>query len=94
MVTTTLQEKLATVRFAPDPEPHIVVDGEICRDCTLHACVYACPANLFSLLSDGSIVFSHEQCFECGTCYVACNREGAITWRYPGGGLGVSFRDS
>jgi hypothetical protein len=44
---------MATVRFRPDPEPHIVVDGEVCRD-----------------------------------------REGAITWRYPGGGLGVSFRDA
>lgn len=94
MVTTTLAEKLATVTFRPDPTPHIVVNGEICRDCSLHACVTACPANLFTLLSDGSIVFSYEQCFECGTCYVACNREGAITWRYPGGGCGVTFRDS
>jgi ferredoxin like protein len=94
MVRTSLQEKLATVRFDPDPEPHITVNGEVCRECTLHSCVYACPANLFSLLSDGSIVFSYEQCFECGTCYVACNHEGAITWRYPGGGRGVSFRDS
>jgi len=92
--STTLQEKMATVRFRPDPEPHIVVNGEVCQDCTVHACVYACPANLFSLLSDGSIAFSYEQCFECGTCYVACNREGAISWRYPAGGLGVSFRDA
>ena len=58
MVSTTLEEKLATVRFRPDEVPHITVDGEICTDCTLHSCVYACPANLFSLLSDGSIVFS------------------------------------
>ncbi len=94
MVRTTLLEKLATVRFRPDPEPHITVDGEICRECTLHACVHACPAGLFSLLSDGSVGFSHEHCFECGLCAVACNREGAITWRYPGGGLGVSFRDA
>ena len=91
---SSLPEKLATVRFRPDPVPHITVNGEVCRDCTLHACVWVCPADLFSLLSDGSIVFSHEQCLECGACAVACNREGAITWRHPGGGLGVSFRDS
>ncbi|HZV51353.1 MAG TPA: 4Fe-4S dicluster domain-containing protein [Candidatus Dormibacteraeota bacterium] len=91
---TTLQERLSTVRFRPDPEPHIVVDGDVCRECSLHACVTACPAGLFTPLSDGTVVFSYEECFECGTCYVACNREGAIRWRYPGGGYGVAFRDA
>ena len=47
-----------------------------------------------SLLSDGSIVFSYEQCFECGTCYLVCNREGAIKWSYPDGGKGVVLRRS
>jgi ferredoxin like protein len=94
MVSTTLAERMTTVRFRPDHEPHIVVDGDVCRDCSLHTCVYVCPADLFTLLSDGSILFNHEQCFECGTCYIACNRDGAITWRYPGGGRGVTFRDS
>jgi ferredoxin like protein len=91
---TTLAEKMSTVRFRVDSEPHIVVDSRICQECTLHSCIYVCPANLFSLLSDGSILFNYEQCFECGSCYVACNREGAITWRYPRGGYGVSFRDA
>ena len=91
---TTFQEKISTVRFRVDDRPHIVVDGDICRECSLHSCVHACPANLFSLLSDGSILFNYEQCVECGTCYVACNREGAISWSYPRGGYGVSFRDA
>jgi ferredoxin like protein len=94
MVRTPLVEKMSTVRFRVDSEPHIVVNGELCRDCSVHACIYVCPANLFSLLSDGSILFSYDQCFECGACYVACNHEGAISWKYPRGGYGVSFRDS
>ena len=56
------------------------------------ACVVACPANLFVPTSDGGILFNYEQCFECGTCYLVCNTEGAITWTYPEGGHGVVFR--
>ena len=41
---------------------------------------------------DGGILFNYEQCFECGTCYLVCNTEGAITWTYPDGGHGVVFR--
>ena len=47
------------------------------------ACVVACPANLFVPTADGGILFNYEQCFECGTCYLACNTEGAITWTLP-----------
>ena len=36
----------------------------------------------------GGILFNYEQCFECGTCYIACNQEGAIRWFYPDGGYG------
>ena len=56
------------------------------------ACVTACPADLFVPTADGAILFNYEQCFECGTCYLVCNTEGAITWRYPEGGYGVVFR--
>ena len=42
--------------------------------------------------SDGGILFNYEQCFECGTCYLVCNEEGAITWTYPDGGHGVVFK--
>ena len=47
------------------------------RGCTTRACVTACPANLFVPTSDGGILFNYEQCFECGTCYLVCNDEGA-----------------
>jgi ferredoxin like protein len=52
----------------------------------------ACPAGLFVPTADGGILFNYEQCFECGTCYLACDTAGAITWTYPDGGHGVVFR--
>ena len=75
------------------PSAHIIVDGDACRGCTdprrasspaRPTC--SCPT------SDGGILFNYEQCFECGTCYLVCNTEGAITWTYPEGGHGVVFQ--
>ncbi|MBM3679295.1 MAG: ferredoxin [Actinobacteria bacterium] len=85
-------DRMATVRFDVDERPHIVVDSDSCRGCSTRACVTACPANLFVPTADGGIVFNYEQCFECGTCYMVCNVEGAIRWSYPSGGKGVVFR--
>jgi|SRR5471030_584760 ferredoxin like protein len=86
------EDRMATVEFRVAERAHIVVDAEICRSCTTKACITACPANLFALTSDGGILFNYEQCFECGTCYMVCNSEGALTWSYPDGGYGVVFR--
>lgn len=94
MVTTTFEEKMYTPRFRVDEIPHIVVNAAVCNDCSVRACVYVCPANLFVPLDDGGILFNYEECFECGTCYIACNKEGAIRWTYPRGGYGVTFRES
>lgn len=94
MVTSTLEEKMATVRFRVDREPHIVVNNAICESCTLRPCVYICPANLFVPLDDGTILFNYERCLECGTCYIACGDKGAIAWSYPRGGFGVMFREA
>jgi ferredoxin like protein len=88
------EERMGTVEFRVAPHAHIVVDGDTCRDCSTRECVIACPADLFVPTADGSILFNYEQCFECGTCYMVCNREGAITWHYPEGGHGVVFRSS
>ena len=94
MVALTLEERMRTVRFRVDTEPHIRVHAEICDDCTVRSCIYVCPANLFTPLDDGGILFNYEECFECGACYIVCNREGAIEWSYPRGGYGVTFRES
>ena len=78
--------------FRVDPDrAHITVVSDICRDCSVRGCLIACPAQLFVLTSEGGILFNYEQCFECGTCYMVCNEEGAITWTYPEGGHGVVF---
>jgi len=84
-------ERMATVDFRVGARAHISVDADVCRSCTTKACVSACPANLFAPTSDGGILFNYEECFECGTCYMVCNAEGALTWTYPDGGHGVVF---
>jgi ferredoxin like protein len=86
------EDRMATVEFRVSPKAHIVVDGDRCNGCSTRDCVVACPANLFVPTSDGGILFNYEQCFECGTCYMVCNTEGAISWQYPEGGHGVVFR--
>ncbi len=88
------EDRMGTVEFRVAPTPHIVVDSDVCRSCTTTACVTACPADLFVPTSDGGVLFNYEQCFECGTCSMVCNEEGAISWSYPPGGSGVVFRSS
>ena len=88
----SFDDRMETVVFKVSHTAHIVVDGEVCRSCTTQACVTACPAKLFVPVDDGGILFNYEQCFECGTCYLICNNEGAISWSYPEGGHGVVFR--
>ena len=88
----SFSDRMDTTEFRVHDKPHIVVDGKVCKDCSTRACIVACPANLFVPTSDGGIVFNYEQCFECGTCYLVCNQEGAIKWSYPEGGFGVIFR--
>lgn len=86
------EDRMATVEFRVGERPHITVDSDVCRSCTTKDCVVACPANLFAPTADGGILFNYEECFECGTCYMVCNHEGAISWTYPDGGQGVVFR--
>lgn len=90
----SFEDRMGTVEFRVAPTAHIVVDAAVCRDCSAQVCVHACPANLFAPTADGGIVFNYELCFECGTCYMVCNGDGAISWSYPEGGAGVVFRSS
>ena len=93
-VGDNFEDRMATVDFRVSAKPHIEVNGASCRGCSTKPCVTACPANLFVPTSDGGILFNYEQCFECGTCYIVCNEEGAIRWNYPEGGKGVVFHRS
>ena len=89
---TGFDERVATTEFRVGARAHITVDTRVCRSCTTQACVRCCPADLFTPTADGGILFSYEQCFECGACYQVCNTGGAISWSYPDGGQGVVFR--
>ncbi len=85
-----IEDKLYQVRFNVDKEAHIVIDKQICSTCPDKPCLVICPVENYKL-EDGSISFSWQGCLECGTCRIACYR-GAVSWRYPRGGYGVSFR--
>ena len=87
----SFEERMSTVEFRVSHAAHIVLNADSCRGCSTQDCVTACPAGLFVRTSDGGIVFNYEQCFECGTCYLICDTEGALSWSYPDGGHGVVF---
>ena len=85
-----LDERLATLNFRLDPEPHIVIRQDLCLTCVGRPCTVVCPAGLYEW--DGAqIVHSCEGCLECGSCRVICPLE-AIEWCYPLGGYGVCYR--
>ena len=90
----SFDDRMATSEFRIHERAHIVVDGDACRGCSTKECVVACPARLFVPTSDGGVLFNYEQCFECGTCYLVCNKEGAISWTYPEGGHGIVFHQT
>ena len=90
----SFESRMDSVEFRIAEQAHIVVDDRICADCSTRGCVVACPANLFVPTAAGGILFNYEQCFECGTCYLVCDQQGAITWTYPEGGHGVVFHRS
>ena len=90
----SFESLMGSVEFRVHEQAHIVVDDRKCVDCSVRGCIAACPANLFVPTADGGILFNYEQCFECGTCYLVCNEEGAISWSYPEGGHGVVFHAS
>ena len=78
------EDRMELTDFVVGERPHNTVDRDACRGCPTKAG--------FVPTADGGILFNYEQCFECGTCYLACNTEGAIHWTYPDGGCGVVFR--
>lgn len=91
-VKTTVSERLGANRFELDEEEsHIHVDQELCRTTgTGKAIIAVCPAGVYSE-RDGEIHVEYAACLECGTC-LAVAAPGALTWRYPRGGFGVTFR--
>ncbi|MGD1119960.1 MAG: 4Fe-4S dicluster domain-containing protein [Dehalococcoidales bacterium] len=79
-------------QFHVDEQSHIIVNKEICKTCDHLACVTACPANCYTW-DEATKLLSvvYENCLECGTCHVICDK-GALDWSYPRGGYGVIYR--
>lgn len=88
----SVQELLACDKFTvDDEETHIIINKEICRSCRTKPCIYACPAELYTL-KEGAIHFDDAGCLECGTCRLICPQEGAMSWQYPRGSFGIIYR--
>ena len=87
-----IEERLNSNAWDVDQRPHIrIIDPEQCRRCDKKPCLYLCPARCYTPGPDGTVLFSHEGCLECGTCRVVCP-ESNIEWNYPKSGFGVQYR--
>ena len=87
----TIEEKLLKTRFVVNSgTPHITVDTSLCPDCSDEPCLTVCPVQCYQK-EKNRIVFSWENCVECGSCRIVCPT-GAVTWNYPWGGFGVCYR--
>ena len=90
----SLEGKLFTVRRTIASESHIKVDRSLCKRCVSRVCTTICPAGVFVWdRAADRVEVRHENCLECGMCWVACEMQ-AIEWSYPVWGAGISYRRS
>ncbi len=94
MKKVSIPQRLAVNRFTLDEgESHIEVNQELAKSTgTGKQIVAVCPAHVYTEEPDGTISVEYAACLECGTC-LAVASPGALTWHYPRGGMGVSFRE-
>lgn len=94
MKKLSVPQRLAVNRFELDEgECHIEVNQELAKSTgTGKRIVAVCPAHVYAEEADGTISVEYAACLECGTC-LAVASPGALTWHYPRGGMGVSFRE-
>ncbi len=75
-----------------EADPHLrIIDQQTCRACTTKPCTVTCPVDNYRAEADGRTSILWESCIECGTCRIVCPYEN-ISWKYPAGGFGVSYR--
>jgi len=89
----TLDDKIYLVTIKKYKESHLLIrDQKVCRDCPNKECTTACPVKTYTWEEHLSeIKVAYENCFECGTCRLACPY-GNIDWKNPPGGFGVQFK--
>jgi ferredoxin like protein len=87
-------ERLAHDRYELDEGvSHIEVHQEAARAAGAGPLlVRICPAHVYREEADGTISAEYAACLECGTCR-AVAPPGVLTWHYPRGGFGVTFRE-
>ncbi|MGG0717032.1 ferredoxin family protein [Robertmurraya massiliosenegalensis] len=90
----TVPERLDRNRYETDVEQsHIHIDQEAAAATGAGPLlVLVCPAQVYSLLPDGTIGILYAACLECGTCLAAAP-PGVLSWHYPSSGMGVSYRE-
>ncbi|MDD5773158.1 MAG: 4Fe-4S dicluster domain-containing protein [bacterium] len=89
----SLEDKIYLTKINADKEPHLkIIDRQECLKCENRECTYACPVTTYTWEeTKREIHVAFENCFECGTCKIACPHDN-IDWKYPHGGSGVSFK--
>ncbi len=91
--TLTLDDKIFLVKIKHWKESHLTIrDERVCRECPKRECTTVCPVRTYTW-EEGLLALkvNHENCFECGTCRLACPYEN-IGWENPPGGFGVDFQ--
>ena len=92
----SIKNKLGILNYVIDKHEnaHIIVDPEICKKCPHHLCISGCPTRCFNFFKmengKSNMVFTYEDCIECGTCDIMCD-QGAISWDHPKGSFGIQY---
>lgn len=75
-----------------EQETHIEINQELARQTgAAEVLIACCPAEVYSLDAEGTILVEYAACLECGTC-LAVAPPGTLKWHYPRGSMGIEFR--
>lgn len=90
----SIENKLSTLKYYCDDKSHLILDKELCKNCSEKSCLYVCPARVYEVDDETKeITVQYENCLECGACRMACSKN-AIDWNYPRASLGVLYKKS
>ncbi|MDH5401592.1 MAG: 4Fe-4S dicluster domain-containing protein [Candidatus Heimdallarchaeota archaeon] len=91
VINFDIKNKIGVTSWETDSHEnaHIVVNGNICKNCPHHLCIAGCPTECFKFY-ENEMVFQYEDCVECGTCDIMCD-QGAVSWNNPRGTYGVKY---
>lgn len=88
----SIEDKLFINKFNVDlNKPHISISNKkLCKLCNEKPCLYVCPVENYKKIN-GTVELTWEGCLECGACRLSCPKN-AVSWEYPSGGFGISYR--